>query len=455
MKTMAALAPAPPQTASVAPAANASRQSWGRYPESEHRHVFCARWRDQLPSILDQADPHSLLPFGMGRSYGDSCLNSGRDLVDCSGLNRILHADWQSGRIRVEGGVTFADLLPVIVPRGWFLPVTPGTKFVTIGGAIANDIHGKNHHRAGTFGCHVRQFLLQRSDAGAVVCSPVVEPEMFSATIGGLGLTGVIAWAELQLKPVRSNAIDVETLPFAGLDEFSALSRASDASFEYTVAWLDCLSGRRTRGLLFRGNHAPDGVAQPSGRSLAVPLDCPDFLLSRASVRLFNQAYYAAKTLAPRRERVHYDPFFYPLDAVLQWNRVYGRRGLLQYQCVVPHGESRSLEEMIERIGRSGHGCFLAVLKAFGAVASPGLLSFPRPGLTLALDLPMRGERTLRLLDDLDQVLASAGGALYPAKDGRMSPETYAASFPRWRELREYLDPKCSSSFWRRVTGAA
>ena len=428
-------------------------QSWGRYPRAAHRHLLAAYWRDQLPGILDGADAASLLPFGLGRSYGDCCLNDGRDLVDCSGLNRILQADWQTGRVRVEGGVSLADLLRVIVPRGWFLPVTPGTKFVTIGGAIANDVHGKNHHRAGTFGRHVTQILLQRSDAGAVLCSPEQEPEMFAATIGGMGLTGVIAWADVQLKPVRSNAIEVDTVPFRGLEEFVAISRSSDSQYEYTVAWLDLFSGRRTQGLFFLGNHAEHSVAEPSGRSITVPLDCPDFVLSKATIKLFNQAYYVAKSLAPRRAVSHYDPFFYPLDSVLQWNRIYGKRGLVQYQCVVPHAETAALEEMIARIGRSGHGCFLAVLKAFGDMPSPGLLSFPRPGLTLALDLPVRGERTLRLLDQLDEILAAVGGALYPAKDARMSSATYEVSFPRWRELREFIDPKCSSSFWRRVTG--
>jgi FAD/FMN-containing dehydrogenase len=456
MNAVSATAEVPAQTAQPETRrAETQPQSWGRYPRAAHRHVFHANWRDQLPAILRDAEAGSLLPYGVGRSYGDSCLNDGRDLVVCSGLNRILDADWQSGRVRVESGVTLADLLPVIVPRGWFLPVTPGTKFVTIGGAIANDVHGKNHHRAGTFGRHVTQLQLQRSDAGAVRCSKEHEPELFAATIGGMGLTGVIEWAEVQLKAVPSNAIDVETLPFRGLEDFASISKESDSKFEYTVAWLDCLSGRRTRGLFFRGNHSSTGVTQPGSHTITVPMDCPDFVLSTATISLFNQAYYVAKLLAARRATVHYDPFFYPLDAVLEWNRVYGKRGLVQYQCVVPHSEARALEEMIDRIGHSGHGCFLAVLKAFGEASSPGLLSFPRPGLTLALDLPVRGEPTLRLLNDLDAILAEAGGALYPAKDARMSAATFAAGFPRWRELSEFLDPKCSSSFWRRVTGEA
>lgn len=428
--------------------------SWGRFPRVPHRRVHRLAWEDQLPELLRAASPGSLLAYGMGRSYGDVCLNGGRDLLDCSGCNRILEADWSAGRVRVEAGLSFAELLDVIVPRGWFLPVTPGTKFVTIGGAVANDVHGKNHHRAGTFGCHVSRLLLHRSDRGALVCSPTENSGLFRATIGGLGLTGVIAWVELQLKPARGNAIDVETILFQGLDDFLKLSEQSDRDFEYTVAWIDCFAGARARGLLYRGNHAAGASVSHRARSYpSVPFAAPDWVLGPSAVRLFNWAYYSWNGMQPKRSRIHYDPFFYPLDAVPRWNLLYGKRGLVQYQCVVPLTEVDALARILSLISESGQGSFLAVLKTFGSRPSPGLLSFPRPGLTLALDFPVRGAGTERLLAALDEIVLRAGGALYPAKDARMPSAMFQASFPAWHEFLPFVDAKCSSSFWRRVTG--
>ena len=429
--------------------------SWGRYPRATHHRVQKVYWQDELPMLLQEADPGSLLPYGLGRSYGDVCLNDGHELIDFSNCNRVLGFDPQSGVIRVEGGASFADLLTVIVPRGWFLPVTPGTKFVTLGGAIANDVHGKNHHGAGTLGCHVSQMMLYRSDLGAVVCSPSRNFDLFRATIGWLGLTGVIGWADLRLKPVRSNLVEVGTILFRGMEEFLKLCHDSDRDFEYTVAWVDCFSGQQFRGVFFRGNHSErQSRAQRQGFAPGVPFDMPDWMLSKCSVRIFNWLYYCSQKLKTRRTCVHYDPFFYPLDSVPRWNLIYGRRGLVQYQFVIPQSSAEALERIMALIATCGHGSFLAVLKLFGSVASPGLLSFPRPGLTFALDFPMRGEPTLRLLDALDEIVFAAGGAIYAAKDARMSPRMFEASYPRWRELLPFIDVKCSSSFWRRVTGA-
>lgn len=236
--------------------ASSDYSSWGRYPRVQHSVVRRINWMDQLASAMEDATAGSFLPYGLGRSYGDSCLNEGRGLIDCSRLNRILGFTPETGTVICEAGVTLSDLLDVFVGKGWFLPVTPGTRFVTVGGAIANDVHGKNHHRAGTFGCHVRKLGVYRSDYGLVECSPEVNGDLFSATIGGLGLTGIIAWAEIQLKPVRSAMIEAETLPFHSLDEFLALSNESDDKFEYTVAWIDCFSRGTSRGIFFRGNHS-------------------------------------------------------------------------------------------------------------------------------------------------------------------------------------------------------
>lgn len=426
-------------------------QSWGRYPKAAHGNVTKIYWRDQLEEVLRNAEPESLLPYGMGRSYGDSCLNADRDLLDCSALNRILDFDGVAGRICVEAGITLGDLLEVIVPRGWFLPVVPGTKFVTVGGAIANDIHGKNHHRAGTFGCHVKQITLYRSDTAPVVCSPATNPDLLQATIGGLGLTGVIGSAEIQLKRIAGNAIEVETLAFRDLNQFLDLSTASDQNYEYTVAWVDCLSRGGTRGIFFRGNHAESNVSHRTIK-IRVPFTFPEFVLSRPTVNLFNRAYHRLNARKPGSTVTHYGPFFFPLDSILNWNLLYGRRGLLQYQCVFPPGEVGSVKTIIEAVSKSGEACFLSVLKAFGEIQSPGLLSFPRPGMTLTMDLPMRGNRTLALLAQLDELVLANGGALYPAKDARMSPAMFKSGFPNWLSLAPYIDPKFSSSFWRRVT---
>lgn len=431
--------------------------SWGRYPRVQHRAVVPISWRKEIPDLA--ALPGSLLPYGYGRSYGDSCLNEGGTLLDVTGLNRFIHFDKETGVLRCEAGVRLDQILAAFVPRGWFLPVTPGTKFVSVGGAIANDIHGKNHHVAGTFGRHVLRFELVRSSGERLICSPEENADLFRATIGGLGLTGLITWAEIRLKPITNAYIAEEQIRFESLDEFLALSAESADRYEYIVSWIDCFvgGGRYVRGHFMRGNHDPSPVRpnrppEPKLR-LAVPVDLPGMLLNTWTVRAFNTVYYHRQRARCVRKVIPYEPFFYPLDTIHTWNRMYGRRGFLQYQCVVPFdGDNAAIKEILDRIRRSGQGSFLTVFKTFGDVPSPGMLSFPRPGITLALDFPLQGQETLRLLDDLDTVVRESGGALYPAKDARMSAESFRASFPRWEEFARYVDPKFSSSFWRRVT---
>jgi FAD/FMN-containing dehydrogenase len=427
--------------------------SWGRYPQVQHRAIHKASWTDELPRFLESAAPGALLPHGLGRSYGDSCLNNGRDLVDCSRLTRFQSFDAESGVLRCECGVSLAEVLEIAIPKGWFLPVTPGTRFVTVGGAIANDVHGKNHHRAGTFGHHVRKMAIYRSDFGLVSCSPEENPDLFRATIGGLGLTGIIAWAEIHLRRICSSRIDAETIPYHSLAEFQKLSSESDEAFEYTVSWIDCFAGANLRGIFFRGNHdrKPNlEVRNKSGPS--VPFVFPGFLLNRYSVKAFNNIYYGMKSSGKKASLTPYDSFFYPLDGIGRWNLIYGQQGFLQYQCVVPEDSSGAIEELLRLIADSGMGSFLGVLKRFGAAPPAGILSFPRAGLTLAMDFAMRGQATLRLMEALDRVVLSCGGALYPAKDARMSAAMFDASFPHWRTFETYIDPKLSSSFWRRVT---
>jgi FAD/FMN-containing dehydrogenase len=429
--------------------------SWGRYPRVAHQRVHTPAWNDQMPEILRTAAPGSLLPYGLGRSYGDSCLNDKRELIDCRRLNRILGFDESTGMLRCESGVSLSDILDLFLPKGWFPPVTPGTRFVTVGGAIANDVHGKNHHCAGTFGAHVRQIALHRSNDGLVICNSEINADMLRATIGGLGLTGVIAWADIQLKRVAGPWIDAESIPFHSLNSFLDLSRESNERFEYTVAWLDCFAGKNPRGIFFRGNHAADrGKKFHPKRGPKLPFALPGWMLNRYSIKAFNAAYYAIHAANRGPSLVPCDSFFYPLDSVRQWNLLYGRKGFLQYQCVIPETNLEAFEELLDRIAFSGMGSFLGVLKQFGSAPPAGLLSFPRPGLTFALDFAMRGEPTLKLMQSLDEVVQQTGGALYPAKDARMSPAMFETSFPRWRSFVPYIDPKLSSSFWRRVTEA-
>lgn len=432
-------------------------ESWGRYPRTSQRVVRLG-WRNEpLPSLPGQ----TVLPYGLGRSYGDSCLNDGNAVLAVRTLNHFLGFDAASGLLQCEAGVSLDEILRLAVPRGWFLPTTPGTKFVTVGGAIANDVHGKNHHRTGTFGGQVTRFELLRSDGRRLLCSPSENAPWFRATVGGLGLTGLITWAELRLRRIDNALIEVESVKFRNLDEFFEISAASDRNFEYTVAWLDCVSGGETlgRGIFMRGNHAGPHihtlqVHRPPGKS--VPFDFPNFALNRLSINLFNKLYYGWQRGKSAAATVHYDPFFYPLDAVNHWSRIYGRRGFFQYQFVVPlEPNQRTLRQILLRIAASGRGSFLAVLKTFGAHPSPGLLSFPRPGTTLALDFPNQGSATLELFNQLDRLVLEAGGRIYPAKDARMSPAVFQQGYPEWREFQQWLDPGFSSTFWRRVSAAA
>ncbi len=432
--------------------------SWGRYPRVRHRGAVRLEWSSVPPDL--EALPGPLLPFGLGRSYGDSCLNEGGLLLETPRMDRLLEFDVATGQLRCEAGATLQAILTVVSRNGWFLPVVPGTQYVTVGGAIANDIHGKNHHRRGSFGRHVRALELLRSSGERVVCRPEGEHAgLFAATVGGLGLSGLILTAELQLMPITSPAIDVEHIRYGTLDQFFALSAESDTRFEYTVAWVDALAtgSRLGRGILMRGNHAAAQAARPvptRGVRWRVPFDAPAFLLNGLTMKTFNTLYYHRQRRPVARATVPYQRFLFPLDAVGDWNRLYGRRGFLQYQCVIPgSGAPAAIRDLLARVGRAGRASFLAVLKTFGDAPSPGMLSFPRAGLTLAIDLPFEGRRTLELCSELDAVVTSAGGALYPAKDARMSPRHFADFFPRVNEFLPHIDPKFSSSFWRRVMG--
>ena len=429
--------------------------SWGRVARAP-RAVAHPRHRDELPGLIAASQWRSVLAAGLRRSYGDSGLNSAGGAIDMTGVDRFLAFDSSSGLLQAEAGVSFCQILRLVVPKGWFLPTTPGTRFVTLGGALANDVHGKNHHRAGSIGRHVTRFGLSRSDGFRGEVSPSSDPGLFNATIGGLGLTGVIEWVELQLEKVPSSYLDAETIAYGGLSDFFALAEESAERYEHTVAWIDASSkgAKFGRGLFSRANwrDKDERDAHRDGGGKRMPADAPSFLLNPLSIRLFNEAYFRSGQRKAGVTRQHYGPFFYPLDAVLQWNRLYGWPGMYQYQCVVPPaGAPQAIEALLVEIARSGQASFLAVLKTFGDRLSPGLLSFPRPGATLALDFPNRGTATLELMARLDQIVLEAKGALYPAKDGRISPRMFRASFPRWETFLRHKDEAMSSDFWRRV----
>ena len=451
-----ALSPIPSMSTA---ASQRAHLSWGRTPLAPPARVVRLGWRHEVPDL--GAFERPVLAYAQGRSYGDVCLNRDGVLLDTEGLDRFVAFDPETGLVRAEAGVTLADVIALALPHGWFLPVTPGTRYVSLGGAVANDVHGKNHHVAGTFGRFVTRLALRRSDGTTREIGP--GDPLFAATVGGLGLTGLMLWVEVQLVPVESDRIVQTTTRFRSLAEFFQVSDAASRRSPYVVAWIDALRPEG-RGLLMEGHHAPagEGAALPApgeadrGPRVGVPAEAPGWALNKHSVRLFNRLYDARVRGDVSRATVHYRPFFYPLDAVRDWNRGYGRRGFYQYQMVVPRSDGdAAVREILGRLARAGAGSFLAVLKTFGNVPSPGLLSFPRPGVTLALDLPNRGPETVRLLQGCDAVVREAGGAVYPAKDACMTPESFRAFFPRLGEFEPHVDPAFSSSFWRRVIDGA
>lgn len=401
------------------------------------------------------AGHHPGIAHGMGRSYGDVCLNPGGVVWHTLALDRFIAFDAERGRLRCEAGVLLRDIQRLALARGWMLAVTPGTQLATVGGAIANDVHGKNHHVRGSFGDHVTGLRLARTDGSVIDCGPQREAAWFAATVGGLGLTGLIVEAEIQL--CRGGPwLEVETLPYASLDEFFALADSSEAAWEHTVSWIDCLAGAAGRGLFMRANHVDPGpLAAPAGRRLTVPLVPPVSLVNRFSLRAFNSVYFHLHKRRAGRRIAHYESFFYPLDKLLEWNRIYGPAGFYQYQCVLPRPLARdALQAMLGAIARGGDGSFLAVLKTFGQRQAPGLLSFARPGATLALDFPNRGARTLALFERLDAIVGAAGGRLYMAKDARMPRALFEAGYPRLPEFLPFRDPGISSGMSRRLLGS-
>ncbi|WP_425247626.1 FAD-binding protein [Streptomyces sp. NEAU-NA10] len=443
----------PAERASATASETVAVTGWGRTAPSAARLVRPRSYEEAVGAVRE-CGARGGIPRGLGRAYGDAAQNAGGAVFDMTGLDRVLAVDAADGTVRCDAGVSLHRLMEVLLPLGWFVPVTPGTRYVTVGGAIGADIHGKNHHVSGSFSRHVLSLELLTADGSVRTVAPGTP--LFDATAGGMGLTGVILAATVRLQPVETTYVAVDTERASDLDDLMARLTTGDHLYRYSVAWIDLLArGAATgRAVLTRGDHAPLG-ALPA-RAHRAPLSfrpsqlppAPSFvpggLLNRRTVGLFNEIWFRKAPRARTGELQKLSAFFHPLDGVPHWNRVYGRSGFVQYQFVVGYGEEDALRRIVGRIARRRCPSFLAVLKRFGE-ADPGWLSFPRPGWTLALDIPAALPGLGAFLDELDEEVAAAGGRVYLAKDSRLRPDLLTAMYPRlddFRALRAELDPR-------------
>jgi len=430
--------------------------SFGRYFNFEHE-IESLAWQYDAPSFLansfSETGNRKILPYGKGRSYGDSCLNENGTLLCMSHMNKVLAFDKNTGVLTCEAGFTIGEIIRLVSPHGWFVPVSPGTKHVTVGGAVANDVHGKNHHIRGAFGNNISSIKLMTSDGKTHFLKP--EDPLFKATVGGIGLTGLIL--EVTINLIKGSSwFETENIKFEKLEDFFTISDESERDFEYTVAWIDstAINENLGRGIYMRGNHATDpSLPLKNPRPLfSVPMNLPNFALNQYSVKAFNWLYYNKQFGKRESGIVHFEPYLYPLDVINDWNKIYGKRGFHQYQFVIPEDARNSLKDVFKIIARSGQASFLTVLKKFGDMKPVGMLSFPTPGYMVALDFANLEEKTDKLFARLDQIIESVGGRLYPAKDSKMSGELFEKFYPNLSEFKKYVDPNFSSSFWRRVT---
>lgn len=430
-------------------------ESFGRYPKILPKNIKNIEWKDKLFNII--CSENEFLPRGFGKSYGDSCLIEDGTLIDTTNLNHLISFDENENIIEAESGIQFSSLLKFLIPRKSFLPVTPGTKYISLAGAIANDVHGKNHHSMGTFGCHLIEFELLRSDGEILICSKDKNKELYNATIGGLGLTGVITKAKFKNIKVDNPYLYIENIKFKNLNEFFEINDESVNKFPYTVAWVDSTSKGKSmgRGIYNRGYFSNPNIhniptKNEDSKLIPFPFDYP--FINNLSVKAFNKLWYNKQLKKKENFISHYNPFFYPLDSVDNWHKAYGKNGFIQYQFVIEEKLGKDvLFKIFKDISKSELSSFLVVLKTFGDIVSPGMLSFPRPGITLAIDFRMT-QKTLSLLSHLDKYIVELGGRLYPAKDSRMSPEHFKLFYPNWKEFIKYKDPKITSAFWERVT---
>ncbi|WP_206341824.1 FAD-binding oxidoreductase [Streptomyces ureilyticus] len=439
-------------SASVSDIAPAPVTGWGRTAPTTAR-LIRPRTYEEAAAAVRTCGARGGIARGLGRAYGDAAQNAGGAVFDMTGLDRIHAIDADGGTVLCDAGVSLHTLMQVLLPLGWFVPVTPGTRYVTVGGAIGADIHGKNHHVSGSFTRHVRALELLTADGE--IRTVARDTPLFDATVGGMGLTGVVLAATVRLQPVETSLMSVDTERAKDLDDLMARLTATDHRYRYSVAWIDLLARGTSlgRSVLTRGDHAPvdalpararrDPLAFRPLRLPAAPSLVPDGLLGRTTVGLFNELWYRKTPRARVGALQKISAFFHPLDGVPHWNRLYGRGGFVQYQFVVGYGQEGAVHRIVHRISRRRCPSFLAVLKRFGE-GDPGWLSFPVPGWTLALDLPANLPGLGAFLDELDEEVAAAGGRVYLAKDARLRPELLAAMYPRldeFRALRAELDP--------------
>ena len=416
--------------------------NWGNYPAmeaDEESFVF----DDQLDKLIRKDE--SFIARGNGRCYGDASLSE--RTISTLKYDKILSFDKQSGIFECQSGITLDQILKVVVPAGWFLPVTPGTKFITIGGGLASDVHGKNHHVDGSISNHILEMDVVLASDDVITCSPENHADLFEATLGGMGLTGVISRVVMRLKKIETSMIRQKQIKAENLQELISLFHEYK-DYTYSVAWIDCLKKGKHfgRSILMLGEHAGlndladiqkiDPLKLPKNKQITFPFNLPSWVLNKFSVKAFNFLYYGKNFKKEINNVVSYEPFFYPLDAVLYWNRMYGKAGFVQYQFVIPLDAKDGLVAILNRIAGEGLGSFLAVLKVFGKQES--MISFPKEGYTLALDFPVR-DGLLEFLDELDQLVLKYNGRLYMSKDARMKPETLVAGYPELEKFKSIL----------------
>lgn len=416
--------------------------NWGNYPVVESDERFFS-FEDQLKQLVLDSKPY--IPRGNGRCYGDASLADAT--ITTLKFDKIISFDIENGIFQCQSGLTLDKILEVIVPKGWFLPVTPGTKFITVGGAVGSDVHGKNHHVDGCFSNHVTEMEMVLADGSVTTCSPAIRADLFEATCGGMGLTGMITKVTFRLKKIETSYIRQKQVKAKNLEEIIQLFEEYK-HYTYSVAWIDCLQkgDHFGRSILILGEHAKveelpekfrkEPLKLPGGKQINFPFNLPSWVLNSFTVKMFNFLFYLKNFKREINNVVSYEPFFYPLDAILNWNRGYGKKGFIQYQFVLPLEAKQGLVEILHRISDKGIGSFLAVLKVFGKQES--LISFPKEGYTLALDIPVR-KGLFEFLDELDKVVLHYGGRLYMSKDARMKPEVLRAGYPRLNEFTEII----------------
>jgi decaprenylphospho-beta-D-ribofuranose 2-oxidase len=416
--------------------------NWGNYPVIEANEEFFA-FPDQLQHLLSRGE--AFIPRGNGRCYGDASL--AKTTISTLKFDKILSFDKTTGVFECQSGLMLDQILEVIVPGGWFLPVTPGTKFITVGGAVASDVHGKNHHIDGSFSNHVLEMDIVLASGDTITCTPVINHDLFEATCGGMGLTGIISRIKFKLKKIETSYIRQKQIKAGNLEELIGLFDEYK-DYNYSVAWIDCLKKgpHFGRSILMLGEHAAlndldekqnkNPLRLPKKKQINFPFNLPSWVLNAFTVKAFNFLFYSKNFKKEINNVIGYEPFFYPLDAILHWNRGYGKKGFVQYQFVIPLESKKGLVEILNRISDKGLGSFLAVLKVFGKQES--IISFPREGYTLALDFPVK-EGLFEFLDELDQIVLQYGGRLYMSKDARMKPGILQHGYPDLKKFKDIV----------------